>query len=118
HERNPRAHVVGVTAGRIDARLLFDTAPPGDHDELPIRELLAAAAHPTGEGGDIAATGHPSHEPHDHADAEAVTVQSDGAVDAGRVVDLLEAPGAGVYRLKGTVHVRSGRRTRSFVVNV
>ena len=34
------------------------------------------------------------------------------------LLDLLEEPPTGVYRLKGTVAVRSRQRARSYVVNV
>jgi G3E family GTPase len=47
-----------------------------------------------------------------------VTVIGDGCVDPGALVDLLEQPPAGVYRLKGTVAVRYRARVRHYVVNV
>jgi G3E family GTPase len=50
--------------------------------------------------------------------AASVTATSDGCVDPGVLLDLLEEPPAGVYRLKGTVAVRSRERVRRYVVNV
>lgn len=102
-ERNPRAQVIGAVGGRIDPGLLFDVAVDEDEPaQLPIRQLL------------LAGDGHP----HDHLHAEAVTVQTDHTVDPGLVVDLLEQPPVGVYRLKGTVAVRPRSVVRSYVVNV
>ncbi|OFJ52385.1 CobW family GTP-binding protein [Mycolicibacterium grossiae] len=106
-ERNPDAHVVGVVGGRIDPTLLYDVSG-GDADgsgQLSFRDLLAdePAAH----------ADHP-----DHVHASSVTVLGEGCVDPGAVVDLAENPPPGVYRLKGTVAVRSGSRVRRYVVNV
>ncbi len=102
-ERNPHAHVVGAVGGRIDPQLLYDVSHseegPG---QLSLRELLVDA--------------HADH--HDHVHAVSVTATSDGCVDPGVLVDLLEDPPAGVYRIKGTVAVRSPRRVRRYVVNV
>jgi hypothetical protein len=47
-----------------------------------------------------------------------VTATSDGCVDPGALVELLEEPPAGVYRLKGTVAVRYRDRIRRYAVNV
>ncbi|MGV0790747.1 CobW family GTP-binding protein [Mycolicibacterium sp. XJ1819] len=100
HQRNPDAHVVGAIAGQVDPALLYDVA---DSDEatgqLSFRELLLADAH-------------------HHVHADSVSATSEGCIDPGALVDLLEDPPAGVYRLKGTVNVRSGSRSRSYVVNV
>lgn len=102
-ERNPYAHVVGAIGARIDPALLYDVAE-GDAGigQLSIRELLldANADH------------------HDHVHAASVTVTSDGCIDPGALLDLLEEPPAGVYRLKGTVAVRARERVRRYVVNV
>ncbi|WP_250445532.1 GTP-binding protein [Actinotalea sp. C106] len=102
HRRNPGAHVVVTTRGRLDPSLVFDAAV--DHD--PVDELpLAALARE--QHGDPA---------HRHADA--VTVRAAGPVDPGRLVDLLEDPPPGVYRLKGTVLIDSGRAVRGCTVNL
>lgn len=102
-ERNPQAHVVGAIGARIDPALLYDVSDSDDGTgQLSIRELLIDA--------------HADH--HDHVHAASVTATSDGCVDPGVLLDLLEEPPAGVYRLKGTVAVRSRERIRRYVVNV
>jgi G3E family GTPase len=103
-EANPRAHLVDTTRGRVDPALVFDAASPHDPvDELP----FAAVARQDDDHGD---------EQHRHVDA--VTVPATGPVDPGALVDLLEDPPVGAYRLKGTVTVDTGRGLRGFVVNV
>ena len=102
-ERNPRAHVVGAIGARIDPALLYDVLDADDGSgQLSIRELLIGAH-----------TGQP-----DHVHATSVTETSDGCVEPGVLLDLLEEPPAGVYRMKGTVAVRSRSTVRSYVVNV
>jgi G3E family GTPase len=99
-ERNPDVHIVGVTAGRVDPALLYDVSDSGDDvGQLSFRELLVD-------------------ETHHHVHANAVTATSDGCVDPGVLIDLLEQPPAGVYRLKGTVAIRYRERERTYVVNV
>lgn len=97
---NPRAVVVGTSRGAIDPALLVDIAG-GDPDELPWRELLRPDEHE-----------------HPHVHADAVTVEHTGEVDAGRLVDLLERPPSGAYRLKGTVAVRWRSGVRIYAVDV
>ncbi|WP_235632164.1 CobW family GTP-binding protein [Mycolicibacterium rutilum] len=106
-ERNPEVHVVGAVAGRVDPALLYDVtdAAPGD-GQLSLRELLVDDEHAAD------ADGHP------HVHADAVTVTGDGCVDPGAVLDLLEKPPTGVYRLKGTIAVGYRDRVRRYVVNV
>lgn len=104
-ERNPQAHVVGAIAGRIDPALLYDVTDAGTDDgQLSLRELLVEEAHGADE--------------HPHVHADAVTVVSDGCVDADAVLNVLEEPPAGVYRLKGTIAVRYRDRERRYAVNV
>jgi G3E family GTPase len=106
-QRNPRAQIVGAIGGRIDPTLLYDVAAAQDEfGQLSFRDALFAEA--AGEADDG----------HDHVHADAVTVTSDGDVDPLALVDLLEDPPAGVYRIKGTVGVRQRSSTRIFVVNV
>jgi G3E family GTPase len=105
-QRNPRAQVVGAIGGRIDASLLYDVASAQDEfGQLSFRDALfeAAAQEPSD---------------HDHVHADAVTVTSEGPVDPLALVDLLEKPPSGVYRMKGTVDVRQRSSTRALVVNV
>jgi G3E family GTPase len=105
HERNQRAHVVGTVGGRIDPALLYDVAAARDEGgQLSFRDVLLEAAH---------------EDLHHHVHAESVTVTSEGGVDADALIDLVEDPPAGVYRLKGTVTVRhGGASARAYVVNV
>ena len=53
-----------------------------------------------------------------HTHADAVTVTAGGAVDPDALLDLLENPPAGVYRMKGMLAVRQRSSVRTFVVNV
>ncbi|EFC85225.1 GTP-binding protein [Parafrankia sp. EUN1f] len=113
-ESNPQVHVVETTHGRLDPALVLDTANPHDPiDELP----LAAAAREAGEAGDGEGHAH-DHDGEAHPRADAVTVLATGPVDPGRLVDLIERPPPGVYRLKGTVTVDTGRGLRPHVVNL
>lgn len=103
-ERNPRVHVVGTTGGRIDPALLFDGLDTVEQTgQLSFRELLLDADH--------------DHD-HEHVHADAVTVTGTGCVDVDVLLDLLEQPPPGVFRLKGVVAVRHGRSVRNHVVNL
>jgi G3E family GTPase len=110
-ELNPHAHVVGTVGGRIDSTLLYDLTESGDEPgQLSLRELFFDAttdAPPNAHAGDD-----------DHAHADAVTVTSAGCIDPGKLLDLLENPPPGVYRLKGTVAVRYRAAARTYVVNL
>lgn len=100
-ERHPEAHIVGAVGGRVDPALLYDVADTElATGQLSFRELLIAD------------------DPHHHVHSVSVTATSEGCVDPGALFDLLEDPPAGVYRLKGTVAVRSRDRARRYVVNV
>ena len=105
HQRNPRAQVVGAIGGRIDAALLYDVASAQEESgQLSFRDIM----FDTSEVAEV----------HDHVHADAVTVTGEGCVDPLALVDLLEDPPAGVYRMKGTVSLRQRSSSRSFVVNV
>lgn len=113
-ERNADVHIVGATGARVDPALLYDVSELGDDSgQLSFRELLletsprSSRAHHTPHADD-----------HDHVHAVSVTVTSDGCVDPGALLDFLERPPAGVYRIKGTVAVRYRARVRTYVVNV
>ncbi|WP_275002778.1 CobW family GTP-binding protein [Promicromonospora iranensis] len=101
HERNPAAQVVRTSHGRVDPALVYDAAfaedPP---DQLPLAALLRDGRA------------------HDHAHADAVTVAAPGPISSGRLVDLLEDPPPGAYRIKGRVVVDTGRSLRGYVVHV
>lgn len=99
-QRNPRVHVVGTTAGRIDPELLFDaSATPSRAGQLSFLDLET------------------EHD-HDHVDADAVTVSSAGCVDPEALMDLLEDPPPQVFRMKGIVAVRHRTAVRDHVVNL
>lgn len=101
-ERNSRAHIIGAVNGQIDPALLYDVAAATDEaGQLSFREAMFD-------------------EPaeHAHVHAESVTVTADGAVDPERLMELLEFPPAGVYRMKGRVSVRHRGGVHGFVVNV
>ncbi|HEX2283831.1 MAG TPA: CobW family GTP-binding protein [Mycobacterium sp.] len=109
-ELNSHALVVGTVGGRIDPALLYDLAGSDDEPgQLSLRELFfdaTTAAAPNAHADD------------DHAHADSVTVTSAGCIDPGKLLDLLENPPAGVYRLKGTIAVRYRSAVRSYVVNL
>lgn len=105
HQRNPRAAVIGAVSGRIDPTLLYDVPEIAEQPgQLSLSELLVETA------GDSA--------PHDHDHADSVTVTSDGEVDPGALIDLLEDPPAGVYRVKGAAVMRYGKATPTFAINL
>jgi G3E family GTPase len=107
-ERNSRATVVGAVGGQIDPRLLYDVAGSGDEPgQLSLRELLV-------DDTDNAV----AHDDNDHNHADSVAVTTDGDVDPGALIDLLEKPPPGVYRLKGAVKMRYGRATPTLAVNL
>lgn len=102
-ERNSRAHVIGAVGGRIDPSLLYDVAAATDETgQLSFRDALFD------EPADA----------HDHVHAESVTVTAEGALDPERLMELLEFPPTGVYRMKGVVAVRHRAGIRGYVVNV
>lgn len=110
-ESNPYATVVGAVGAQIDPVLLYDVAVSRDEaGQLSLRELFVdAATNPT-------ATAH-GHD-HGHAHADSVTATSNGCIDPGALVDLLEEPPAGVYRLKGAVAVRYRATVRTYAINL
>ena len=102
-ERNSRAHVIGATNGNIDPALLYDVAAATDEaGQLSFRDALFEET--VGE--------------HDHVHAESVTVSATDPIDPARLLELLELPPAGVYRMKGRVAVRHRSAVQGFVVNV
>lgn len=107
-ELNPHAYVVGAIAGRIDPTLLYDVAAATEDGQLTFRELLFDA--------ELERYAHA--DDHDHVHADSVTVMGDGCVDPDAVIDLLEQPPSGVYRIKGTIGVRYRTSTRNYTVNV
>ncbi len=96
---NPGAHLVATTAGRIDPLLIIDPASTVADDQ-PALDLGPSEDAPG----------------HNHADA--VTVAAPAPIDPARLVDLLEQPPPGVYRLKGCVRVAATATPRRQVVNL
>lgn len=100
-ERNPDAHVVGAVGGRIDPLLLYDAASAAEtQGQLTFRDLLV------------------EHDHRDHVHATSVTSVTDGCVNPLALLDLLESPPAGVYRMKGTVAVQYRAKRRHYVVHL
>ncbi|MGO2659970.1 CobW family GTP-binding protein [Mycetocola reblochoni] len=97
---NPAAVTVVAERGRIDPALVFDAATAEDPaDELPIARLLRDAEH-------------------HHAHARSASIVLHDAVSARTLLDLLESPPPGAYRLKGRVRVPAARGERGYLVNV
>ncbi|MFI8527239.1 CobW family GTP-binding protein [Promicromonospora sukumoe] len=98
---NPRAQVVTASLGRLDPALVYDAAAREDpQDELPIAALMR------------------DEHAHDHPHAHAVSVRATAPVSSSRLVDLLDDPPAGAYRIKGRLTIHTGRTVRGYVVNV
>ena len=88
--RNPDVPIVRAVRGGIDPALVFDTAADDDPvDQLPLARLMREQ----------------SAEQHDHDHAQAVSVALEHPVAPGALVELLEDPPRGAYRLKGRVRV-------------
>ncbi|MDQ1128050.1 GTP-binding protein [Microbacterium sp. SORGH_AS_0888] len=101
--RNPRAEIVVAARGRIDPALVFDAASAEEpEDELPLARLLRD------EPG----------EHHDHAHARSASLRLTAPVSPTALVDLLENPPPGAYRIKGRVRVRGPRSERGYLINV
>lgn len=92
--RQPAAPILEAPHGTIDPALVADIAHREEPDgQLPLAEITRQ---------DREERAH-----HDHVHADVVTVHAAGPVEPGAVLDLLEDPPAGVYRLKGTITVRA-----------
>lgn len=101
--RNSDVSVLVAPQGRIDPALVFDAAAHEESpDELPIAELLRGEAHVYAE--------------HEHAVSVSVPVV--GPVAPGALVDLLERPPEGAYRLKGRAFVKAANGLRGYVIHV
>lgn len=103
-ERNTDAQLVVAQQGRIDPALVFDTALEEDLDDQPPLPL-PPLSHADEE-----------HDHHEHASA--ATVRLTGPVSPSALVDLLEDPPAGAYRLKGRVRLRGPKAEQGYLVNV
>jgi G3E family GTPase len=106
--RNPDAQFVIADRGRIDPDLVFDVASSEDPaDELPhAQHIRDSASEP---------------ETHEHHHAHAVSQELTGPISPSALVELLENPPAGAYRMKGRVTVREPRKANGeagYVVNL
>jgi len=100
--RNPLAPIVVARRGGVDPMLVFDTARREDPtDQLPIAELLREAGYD-----------------HAHDHVHAASVMAPGPVAPRTLIDLLESPPDGAYRVKGRVRVRGPKVERGYLVNV
>lgn len=103
--RNPRAHLTTARAGAIDPALVFDVADRDDPtDELPLARITREAHHG------------PGHHAHEHARSASVPLRA--PVSPSALVDLLEHPPRGAYRLKGRVRVQGAGRDHGYLVDV
>jgi G3E family GTPase len=101
--RRPGVQIVTARHGRIDPALVFDAATDEDPvDELPLARLIREQSRDRDE--------------HEHA--RAVSVELARPVSPSALIDLLEDPPAGAYRLKGRVRVHGSRTEQGFAVNV
>jgi G3E family GTPase len=104
-QRSEHVPILEAPHGMIDPALVADVARAEDPpDQLPIAAVTRQAR---------AELDH-----HDHLHADAVTVRAPGPVDPGAVLDLFEAPPPGVYRLKGTITVRTPRGARHYALHL
>jgi G3E family GTPase len=87
---NTRAQCIVAERGAIDPDLVFDAAEQEDPpDQLPIAQLIREQYA----------------EAHDHTHVKSVSTEVGSSIDPGALVELLENPPAGAYRMKGRVSV-------------
>ncbi|HWS38017.1 MAG TPA: GTP-binding protein [Actinoplanes sp.] len=102
-QRHPKVQIVTARHGRIDPALVFDTAADEDPvDELPLARLIREQ--------------HGGHRDHEHARAASTPLVR--PVCPGALIDLLEDPPPGAYRIKGRIAVRGTRAEQGYLVNV
>lgn len=99
---NPYVRIIHTSHGDIDPALIYDVKASVSDDQLPIRQLYFA----------------PAEHPPEHSHADALSRASSGAIDASLLLDFLEHPPTGAYRIKGAVAVNTGRTTRGYQVDV
>ena len=107
---NPMAHVVRAPYGRIDPDLVFDVA---DHPR--IQEELPLEPEDSQDRGELGYEGHGHHE---HVHARSASGALPGPVNPAALVDLLESPPIGAYRMKGRVGVRTRGGVSGYLVNL
>ncbi|OOL28703.1 cobalamin biosynthesis protein [Rhodococcus rhodochrous] len=105
---NDRAAIVSTVHGRIDPALLFDIPErpePQPGEQLSLDRLLYEEHD---EDGDHT---------HLHDGYEAVDFESPVPLHPRALVEFLEDQPAGVFRIKGYVHVVAGGRTRTYLLH-
>lgn len=103
---NPRAAVVSTDHGRIDPALLFDISErpePQPGEQLTLDQLLY--------------DDHDDEHTHLHDGYDAITFEASDALHPRVLIDFLENQPAGVFRIKGYVHVAAGLRTSSYLLH-
>ncbi|SJM61010.1 GTP-binding protein [Gulosibacter sp. 10] len=99
--RNPHAQCITAHLGRIDPSLIFDAPLPSSS---------------AGPGRDAPTEAHSTHA--EHPGVAAVARATPGAISPTALIDLLEHPPPGTYRLKGRVRIRWPRADRGYLVNL
>ena len=112
-ERNTEAQLVVAQQGRIDPALVFDTTLEEDLADQPPLPLP-----PLSTPGRSEPHSDEEHDHHEHEHASAATVRLTGPVSPSALVDLLEEPPTGAYRLKGRVRLRGPKAEQGYLVNV
>ncbi|MFD6674169.1 CobW family GTP-binding protein [Rhodococcus zopfii] len=104
---NRRAAVVSTEHSRMDPGLLFDIPDrpePQPGEQLTLDRLLYDDEHDCDHG-------------HLHDGYDAVTFAAAKPLHPRLFVDFLETQPAGVFRIKGYVHVAAGLRSRAYLVH-
>jgi len=98
---NPHAPVVATVDGALDPRLVLDAGPEptGPQEQLLAHAVLDEDEHRA--GGSTS----PSAHPHLHHSAQSLDLVTDGPVDPGALMDLLDDRPTGLFRVKGVVHL-------------
>ncbi|GAA1643809.1 CobW family GTP-binding protein [Actinoplanes couchii] len=102
-QRHPHVQIITARHSRIDPALVFDTAADEDPvDELPLARLIRDQYE----------------DRHDHQHARAASTELVRPVCPDALIDLLEDPPPGAYRIKGRIVVRGSRTAQGYAVNV
>lgn len=101
--RNPTLGCVIAQNGGVDPTLLFDTIqPPAAQPTLPLHQKTEPAC-----------VGHEG-----HAEAQSAAITLTEPVRPGALMELLEDPPPGAYRIKGRLRLRGPRSDSGYLVNV
>jgi G3E family GTPase len=103
HSVNPRVECIVAERGGVDPDLIFDSAEHEDPpDQLPIAQLIREQS--------------PDHAEHGHVHSASLELPGTTAPDA--LVELLERPPQGAYRLKGRVRILTERGMAGYRIDV